>query len=54
MAANPGTLIDEPEKTQGVSSYLDLFEKAPSEHAKTAFIRENLVPWIQSKGSLAP
>ena len=50
MAEDPGTLANGPERLQGVSSYLDLFEKAPSEHAKTVIVHEKLVPWIQSKG----
>lgn len=51
MAEGPGTSASGPEKLQGVSYYLDLFEKAPSEHAKIVIIIEKLVPWIQSKGT---
>jgi hypothetical protein len=51
MAESPGTSASGSEKLQDVSYYLELFEKAPSEHAKIMIIIEKLVPWIQSKQS---
>lgn len=50
MAEDPGTVKNGQKETKGASYYLDLFDKAPSEHTKTLMINEKLVPWIQSKG----
>jgi hypothetical protein len=51
MAEDPGGLVNGKDAAHGVSSYLNLIEYAPSEHAKTLIINEKLVPWIQSKGT---
>lgn len=51
MAEDPGSLSDRIGDAEDVSQYLDLLKKAPSEHAKTAMVREKLVPCIQKKGT---
>jgi hypothetical protein len=51
MAEDPGSLSDPIGDAEDVSQYLDLLKKAPSEHAKTAMVREKLVPCIQKKGT---
>jgi len=53
MTEGPENFVGGLENIQGVSYYLDLFEKAPSEHAKTTVVNEKLVPWIQSKGTVS-
>src|SRR5271169_6281281 len=52
MSGDPGTLLNGAERSSA-SHLLDLFERCPSEHAKTVFIREELVPWIQGKRELS-
>jgi hypothetical protein len=50
MAEDPGNDDGQIRGQEGVSHYLDQFEKSPSEHAKTVFVQEKLVPWIKNKG----
>jgi hypothetical protein len=50
MAEDPGNDGGQIGEQEGASHYLDLFEKSPSEHAKTVIVQEKLVPWIKNKG----
>jgi len=49
MSGDPRALPNGTERS-GASNLLDSFERCPSEHAKTVFLREELIPWIQGKG----
>jgi hypothetical protein len=51
MVEDPGAFGNNgPDESQGISQYLNLFQNATSEHAKTVLINEKFIPWIQRKG----
>jgi hypothetical protein len=49
MSGDAGAVVNGTERSQEASQLLDSFERCPSEHAKTVFILDELVPWIQGK-----
>ena len=52
MSGDAGAVVNGTEFSQEASHLLDSFERCPSEHAKTVFILDELVPWIQGKRNL--
>ena len=51
MAEDPGRDSQETVEREGMSWYLELLEKSPSENATAVILRKKLVPWIQNNGT---
>ena len=50
MGHDPEHEHGEPDASRSLSSWLDSFARASSEHKKATVILDNLVPYVKSKG----
>jgi len=50
MAEDPGSLQQQIPGAEDLPYRLEIYERAPSEHAKAVVLNEKLVPWIHKKG----
>ena len=51
MAKDPENEAGRSDASKGLSRWLDSFARASSEHKKTVVILDDLVPYLQSKGT---
>jgi hypothetical protein len=50
MAEDPGSLQQQMPGAEDLPYRLEIYERAPSEHAKAVVLNEKWVPWIRKKG----